>query len=451
MRKAFKLNEIDQAVNKFEPVPYRHDFYTNFDGLRGDFQIREICRIFNIEKQGDTYCFNADINRYNKTFIFLAGMRGSGKTSELAKYAELFNGQQCFFTIVCNIDKELDMDKVQYMDILVFQLEKLLQRADAVKLNIDEGIVQSMNKWFQERMVEINRSLKATGAAEMELDLGKTSVGGKLLGMLLGITGKLKAGLVGSAERAEKIRETLKNSFSDYAPKFNEFIEKVNDQLRKQNIAREVLFIIDGLEKTFTADQRRRLILEESNRILKIKANTIFTLPVELVKEENVIRSFAEVVIFPFVKVRERDDSPVSTAVERYREFVYKRIDRSLFESEAVVEKAIQFSGGSPLQLLRILETANWSRPEEAQTIDMAALDKAIARLANQMGRNLEDEEIKVLRQLQNDVAERKPVGNKKEYRSLLEKGYAFEYNDGSYKAVNPLIEASAYFQQYEA
>lgn len=300
-------------------------------------------------------------------------------------------------------------------------------------------------------MVEINRSLKVAGAAEMELDLGKATIGGRLLGVLLGITGKLKAGLVGSAERAEKIREALKNSFSDYAPKFNESIEKVNAQLRKQGVAKEVLFIIDGLEKTFTVDQRRRLILEESNRILKIKVNTIFTLPVELVREENVIRSFAEVVIFPFVKIQERDGSPVPAAVQRYKDFVFKRIDPLLFENESVVEAAIHYSGGSPLQLLRIIETANWSRSEGANCLNMDALKKAVARLANQMGRNLEEEEIRALHQLKRDTTDNKPIGNKSEYRPLLEKGYAFEYNDGSYKGVNPLLEASTYFQQFEA
>lgn len=450
MRKANHVNEIDQAVNKFEPVPFGHEFYTDFDGVRGDFQMREICRIMNITKEGDEYVFNADLNRSNKTFIFLAGMRGTGKTSELAKYARLFEGPKCFYTIVCNIDKELDMDKVQYMDVLIFQLQKLIDRADKDGLNVDEGIVDSMNKWFRERVLEINRSLSATGGAEMEINLGETTVGGKILGALLGITAKLKAGLQGTAERADKIRESFKNNFTDYAPKFNEFIEKVNDQLRKQGVASEVLFIIDGLEKTFTADLRRKLILEESNRILKIKANTIFTLPVELIKEDGIIRQFSDVLIFPFIKVEERDGTPVAAAVERFRQFVCKRIDASLFESEAVILKAIKYSGGSPLQLLRILENANWSLAEGQTKLDMTALDRSIAKLANQIGRFVEEKEIALLKELEKELADGKSIGFKKELQPLLEKNYVFEYNDGSYKAINPLVRESNYFKQYQ-
>jgi hypothetical protein len=450
MKKAYHISEIDQAVNKFEPVPYGHEFYTDFDGVRGDFQMRQLCRIMNITREGDEYVFNADLNRNNKTFVFLAGMRGTGKTSELAKYAELFRGPKCFFTVVCNIDKELDMDKVQYMDVLIFQLQKLLELADAADVKVNEAIVDSMNKWFRERVREINTSLKASGSAEIEFDPGKTGIGGRVLSALLGVTAKLKAGLQGSAERADKIRESFKNNFTDYAPKFNEFIEKVNLQLQKQGIAREVLFIIDGLEKTFTADQRRKLVLEESNRILKIKANTIFTLPVELIKEEAVIQQFSDVVIFPFIKVEERDGTLVNAALERYKEFVFKRIDKSLFESEAVIDKAIRYSGGSPLQLLRILETANWNLADGQEQIDMAAIDASIARLANQIGRNVEEKEIALLRQLEKDLDQGKAIGFKKELQPLLEKNYVFEYNDGSYKAINPLVKASAYYQQYE-
>jgi len=271
------------------------------------------------------------------------------------------------------------------------------------------------------------------------------------LGALLGTTLKLKAGLQGSAERAEKIRENLKNSFSDYYPQFNEFIEKVNDQLRKEGVAREILFIIDGLEKTFTPELRRRLILEESNRILKIKANTIFTLPIELIKEDAVIRLFSKPLIFPFVKVEERDGTPVKAAVERFKEFVYKRIDASLFVDEAVVEKAILFSGGSPLQLLNLLEAANWSLEEGQTRIDMTALDRSIARLANQIGRFVSEKEFGVLKKLQAELDEGNDIGFQVELQPLLEKNYVFEYNDGSYKGINPLVKESKYYKQYQA
>lgn len=149
------MDEIDAAVNKFEPVTPNDDFYVDFKNLRGDFQEQDVMRILNVTKPDGHYRFNYQPNRTNKTLLFLAGMRGSGKTSELAKYAQLLHSPDCFFVVTCNVDEELDMDNVQYMDILVFQLEKLLQKAEKANLTIDDDILESMNVWFQER---VNRS-----------------------------------------------------------------------------------------------------------------------------------------------------------------------------------------------------------------------------------------------------------------------------------------------------
>lgn len=138
--KAHSLAEIDAALDKFAPIEPTHEFYVDFQGLRGDFQDRELLQMLNVENQDDRYFFNADINRLNKTFLFLAGMRGSGKTTELAKYAQMLHNPDCFFCVTCNIDNELDMDNVQYMDILIFQLEKLIAKADDAGLNVNERV-----------------------------------------------------------------------------------------------------------------------------------------------------------------------------------------------------------------------------------------------------------------------------------------------------------------------
>ena len=100
MKKAFKMDEIDAAVDKFNPVTPDHPFYTDFKNLGGDFQEREVMRILNVRKAEGKYVFNYKANQQNKTLLFLAGMRGSGKTSELAKYAQLLHTPGCFFFFI---------------------------------------------------------------------------------------------------------------------------------------------------------------------------------------------------------------------------------------------------------------------------------------------------------------------------------------------------------------
>jgi hypothetical protein len=448
MKKAIRLAEIDAAVNKFMPVTPEHSFYVDFKDLRGDFQERKVMKILNVSINPEgQYFFDHKANPYNKTMLFLAGMRGSGKTSELAKYAKLLHSPECFLVVTCNVDEELDMDNVQYMDVLIFQLEKLLSMASEQKLKLDKGILDSMQKWFEERVKEINTSLKAEGSAEIEVG-GETSIAG-LFAKMLGLTARIKMGLSGSRERAETIRTNFKNRFLDFSSKFNIFIEQAAEQLRKQDIAQEILFIVDGLEKTMSADVRRKIILEESNRIRQIKANTIFTLPIELMKEEQRIRNFSEIITFPFIKVKERNGKFVEPALEKFREFVVKRVDAALFDDPASIDLAIANSGGSPRQLLRIIEHANLNADEAFGKITHGNMEAAIETLGNNIARYLEPEDFQLLKKLKGDLDAGHPIGFDSQIQALLEKEVIFEYNDGTYKCVNPLLERSKLYKHH--
>lgn len=449
MQKAFRLEEIDAAVNKFQPVTPDHPFYVNFDNVRGDFQEQELMSMLNVSRHDGSYKFDYQANRSNQTIVFLAGMRGSGKTSELAKYAQRLHSPACFFVVTCNVDEQLDMDNIQYMDIVIFQLEQLLEKARQEGVALSDDILSSMKRWFDERVVEINRSLKAEGSAEIEMGTDKAFSLGSLLGQLLGVTAKLKAGLSGSAERAVKIRESFKNRFNDFSQQFNTFIELVNDQLRRHEKGKEILFIIDGLEKTMSAETRRKIIMEESNRIRQIKVNTIFTLPIELMKEEQRIRQFGEIISFPFIKIKERDGAFCDRPMHLFEEFVAKRIDPQLFDAPKTIHLAIEYSGGSPRQLLRILEQANWFTASNDHKITQSNMLRAIHKLGNSMARYLEPDDFKALQNLKNDLDKGNPIGFDSRIQHLLEKEVIFEYNDGTYKKVNPLLEVSKLYRYH--
>ena len=123
-KQALILDDIDSVVNRFQAVTPDSPFYVNFEDLRGNFQEKEVLRALNVKVSKGVYAFTNAKNYDNKTLLFLAGMRGSGKTSELSRYAKNLNKPECFFVITCNIDQGLDMDKVEYMDILIFSIRK---------------------------------------------------------------------------------------------------------------------------------------------------------------------------------------------------------------------------------------------------------------------------------------------------------------------------------------
>jgi hypothetical protein len=446
-KKAYKLEEVNNAVRFDVPIGPDHPFFTNFSEVRGDFGDKRIYKSFNVDPR--TFTYNAEINQSNKTLLFLAGMRGSGKTTELSKYAQKMHNKDCFFCVTCNLDNALDMNDLEYMDILIFQIERLFEEADKAQLTINENIIESLQNWFGERINEVNKSIKAEGGFEIEAKAESPSFFN-----FLKLTAKLKGSILGSKENATKIRTVFKNNFTDFAKKINEFIFTINNVLREKGLAKELLFIVDGLEKTATPDIRREVVIKEMDRIKQIKANTIFTLPIELMSETQRLMQMNEVVSFPFVKLREKKITPGQSefcekAIEVFKEFTYKRIDKSLFDSEATVRRAILYGGGSPREYLRVLHYAALHADENKGQIDAAALDAGVKKLAAITSNYITKEDLELLKELKaaNDSGIPTPFGA--HWQDLLEKLIVLEYNDGTYKRVNPVVEISEMYKYY--
>ncbi len=441
-KKATTTLEVDNAVRLDVPITPDHAFYTDFSDVRGKFEDKMIYRNLNVRSK--TFVFDREINQGNKVTLFLGGMRGSGKTSELAKIAKKLDNKDCFLCITCNLDDGLDLNDMEYMDILIFQLERLFEVVQEKNIELDDTIIAALYAWFGERVKEVNKVIKKESGFEIEIKSETPSLFG-----FLGIAAKLKANLAGSKENADKIRTTFKNNFTIFAHKFNEFMEHVNIILRKQGIAQELLFIVDGLEKVATRDIRKKIVLDEANRIKQIKVNTIFTLPIELAHECQRLLNFSQVVTFPFVKIREKDDSIIENAISRFEDFVYKRIDATLFDSPETVRKAILYGGGSPRELLRVLEYANMYADEDANKITMDDLEKGVKKLAAQTSRYVSADDFEKLKILKEKNKKGEEVIFGMDWQDLIEKIIVLEYNDGTFKRVNPIVEASALYKQY--
>ena len=441
-KKATSLLEIDNAVRLDVPITPDHSFYTDFSDVRGDFEDRMIYKSLNVDPK--TFNFHRQVNTSNKVLLFLAGMRGSGKTSELSKISQKLHKKDCFFCVTCNLDTGLDTNDMEYMDVLVFQIERLLEDINKQKLTVDQDILSSLYEWFGERVKEVNKVIKKEGGFEVEIKAETPS-----LLSFLGIAAKLKGNLQGSKENADKIRTVLKNNFTVFAQKFNEFVEHVNIKLRAKDIAQELLFVIDGMEKVATADIRKKIVIGESERLRQIKVNTIFTLPIELMAETQKLQQLNTVVSFPFVKIRERNGDIVQEAADRFYEFVTKRINENLFDKPETIKHAVLMGGGSPRELLRILEYANLFADDDLGIITREAMDKGLKKLAAQTSQYVSEEDFKKLKVLKEDNINSLPTASDPSWQDLLEKLIIFEYNDGTYKRVNPVVEISELYKRY--
>jgi hypothetical protein len=154
-------------------------------------------------------------------------------------------------------------------------------------------------------------------------------------------------------------------------------------------------------------------------------------------------------VSFPFVKIREKNGTIVEQAVSRFQEFIYRRIDANLFDNPATVRKAILYGGGSPRELLRLLEYANMFADEDENKIYLKDLDKGIRKLAAETSQYVSSKDLAKLKTLKEANDANKPIAFDEDWQDLLEKLIILEYNDGTYKRVNPIVEDSPLYKQY--
>ncbi len=98
---------------------------------------------------------------------------------------------------------------------------------------------------------------------------------------------------------------------------------------------------------------------------------------------------------------------------------------------------------------MRILEQANWFTRLEDCKITVANIQRAIEKLGNNIARYLDIADFQVLKAIKDDLEKGNPIGFDGNIQSLLEKEIIFEYNDGTYKKVNPLLEISKLYKHH--
>ncbi len=440
-KKATLIEEIDNVLQFSRALPSTgHPFYTDFTGLRGEFKENRLYRAMNLKPPNLTYDY--EINKSNRFRLFLAGMRGSGKSTELNKIIQEIDKPDALFCIKCSVDEELNMDHVEFMDVLICLLEKLVLKAEEKGVQLDKDAIRFLQNWFDERVTEINKSVSGYVAVEAGV-MGEFG-----LPFLAKIFGSLRTGFKGSKEQADSIRRVFRHRFGEFAERFNTFVLLAADTLRQQNMGRDVLFIVDGLEKTNTAPVRRAIIIDNAESIKSIKANLLLTLPIELMSEVRKVKDYADVLPFPFVKIREQDGSFLPATLEKFKEFITRRIDTRLFESDAVIDRAARFSGGSPRELLRLLQHTGYELAPTDTRITLEALDSAIQYLSAD-AQYLNTEELEILRIIHRNNSEGKPTHDLDGLGELLEEIVVMEYNSGTYKRVNPIIAQSSIYKEY--
>lgn len=293
---------------------------------------------------------------------------------------------------------------------------------------IDEAAVGALKAWFVERVQTEDRSREFAAAIQTG---AKAKAGLPFLGELLA---SFTTAFRSNATYKESMRTVVRNTFTQFAEAFNRFLKAAEKALNACGRGRRVVFVIDGTDKLRSEDTRR-FFVEDAEQLLAIEALVVYVAPLYLKYEGRLTHKLDADLVLPMIKLAEADERRCDDGWRALREIILRRADRSLFDNDADIERLVEFSGGHPRDLLRLLKLA--CEYAEDNCIDSAAVESAVKKLASDYRRFLDPDDYRVLVAIDCD---RSYAGNDERTRRLLYNLALLEYNGGSWRRSHPVI-----------
>lgn len=422
-------NPILEAIgrcNPDEPLPPDDPRWQDFDKVRGTDLHWRISQRLQSATLSHTY-----------SHIALIGHRGGGKTSEVNRI-KAFAEKEGFLPIYTAVNQQADPNELTYGDLFLLMLRLLEKEFNSnPRLQpLSERATKNVTDWFSDvtnvKKQELERAISYTG----EASLGITT---PLLKMLSGLSALRKS----TGKEREEVRAAVEKFPAQLRDQLNFLLDEAH-QIARPAYPRGLFFILDNLDR-YTPEMINDAIIKNSSLFKTVNAHTIFVMHISLV-----LRPAGEIVsdhfvpeMLPMVPVFRRGNPhvPDETVIDAVTEAIYKRVPPALFADPALAREAARLSGGSPRDLLRLLQEALL---ESREVIDKRALQRAASIVRANMTRLLTYDHFATLAKTYLDgKLNPDEAGN-----FLLYYRHALEYNGERWIGVHPLLWMRLNFRQ---
>ncbi|MCP4156415.1 MAG: AAA family ATPase [bacterium] len=406
--------------------------YIDLNKARGENVYNRLLKPLGFDNNFNPKLIDEDDSHY----ILFCGHRGCGKSTELNRVAKKLHCPDGYFVIQCNILEDLDINNIEYVDILFLVARKLAEQLNEAGISVDKKHIADLQDFFQERI--INRVKSKDFEASITAGLS-TKLGLKFIGEIFA---NLTTAFKTSSTYKEEVRRLVKNQFSMFKTTFNRMLDEIKQTLIREQKGKNLLVIIDGTDR-LTRENCDDIFINHASQLTQLDTNFIYTVPIHLVYESNQVRNFYEApFVLPNVILEKRRVKGKKTGWDAMKELIYRRIHPDLFDSEKTVNYIIKMSGGHLRELLHILQEA--FNASDTETFDRKAVNEGIDRLKADYMRILNSEDYKRLVKLDKE--------NDKEsddiMKNLLFNSVVLEYND-YWRAVSPIVKATGEFKKF--
>lgn len=363
----------------------------------------------------------------NEKHALFFGHIGSGKTTELRRYAKTLNDSKRYFVVEVDVLAKLDRNNLQYTEALMAMAESLLERMAADGFSMSEAELKPVRDWFA-TAVQTN-----TGSRELSAEL-KTGLeaGGGIPGLVKLFSGFTAAFKTGSSQKNEW-RQEIRNRFTTLSAAFNSLIRAAEVQLKTADRAERVLFMIDGTDK-MRGEDTQQFFVQDAEQLLAIETLALYTAPLHLKYDGRLGGKLDADLVLPMIKLYERDQSRCEAGWTALGDLLLRRAARSLFASDGDIENLVKHCGGHPRELLRLLKLCC----EVADGhIDAQVVDRAVAQLASDYRYFLKPADYTLLATIDTTPEQ---GGNDEVAQGLLHRLALMQYNDGTWRYSHPVV-----------
>jgi len=361
--------------------------------------------------------------------VLFFGHVGVGKTTELRHCARALEGASRFLVIEVDSVLLLDPNNVQYADALMAQAQMLIERLPKMpSIHVDNAVLQPLEDWFAKT---IREQVKGTELAAA-IEAGATAE--SKLPFIGGLFAKFTASVKSNVTYKETLRREVRNSFTQLAAAFNALVLQVENALQTAGVAQRVLFIIDGTDK-MRGEDVQRFFIEDAEQLLQVNTLVVYTAPIALKYSGMLTGKLDTDLMLPMIKLAQPDGKPFETGRKAMRDILLKRAARALFADDAVIDRLIEFSGGHPRELLRLLRLC--CELSETDVIDNNVVTDAIRQVASEYRYQVLTSDYPVLVEVDRDPA---IARNDEITQRLLLNLALMQYNDGSWRRSQPVV-----------
>ena len=203
------------------------------------------------------------------------------------------------------------------------------------------------------------------------------------------------------------------------------------------NSDKEILLIIDGLEKTTEVANITKVFVNDIGVLKNLKCFKIVTIPIYL--KERAKNSNVEIIDFTM----EADDECKIKQTDLLKEVISKRIENEALLTDKAIDLAVQKSGGNIRLLLNIIQDAARESItiSETDAIDVQEIKSAVSLIGGTMSTTaqMNREFLKKIREHKQADKEEGEILNE-----MINRGLVFAYCNGKTQYnINPTIEAS--------